>query len=123
MVLNRKEMAVQGTWSIDGDKITSRTKGPAGEQISTGTIREGRLKFSSSEDPFLVLRCEWYSPQRFRQNQVRPYLQRADISLLSTLGERLSARMRTELFKSIISQDITFFDTHKTGEIVDRLEH
>lgn len=43
------------------------------------------------------------------------------ISLLSTVGERLAARMRHNLFRSIIIQDITFFDTKKTGEIVNRL--
>ena len=45
------------------------------------------------------------------------------ITLLSTLGERLSVRLRKALFKSIITQDISFFDTHKTGEIVNRYSH
>ena len=42
------------------------------------------------------------------------------ISLLSVMGENIAARFRKDLFKSIISQDIEFFDTHKTGEIVNR---
>jgi len=43
------------------------------------------------------------------------------ITLLSSFGERLAARMRTALFHSLISQDIAFFDSHKTGEMVNRL--
>ena len=42
------------------------------------------------------------------------------ISLLSAVSERTAARMRTRLFESIISQDIQFFDSHKTGELVNR---
>ena len=42
------------------------------------------------------------------------------ISLLGTVGERTAARMRSTLFESIINQDIAFFDSHKTGEIVNR---
>ena len=44
------------------------------------------------------------------------------ISLLSCLGERMAARMRNALFASLIRQDIAFFDAHKTGELVNRLE-
>lgn len=43
------------------------------------------------------------------------------ISLLSCLGERLAERMRNALFASLIRQDIAFFDSHKTGELVNRL--
>ncbi|XP_033752437.1 mitochondrial potassium channel ATP-binding subunit-like [Pecten maximus] len=43
------------------------------------------------------------------------------LSLLSTVGENMAARMRTCLFDSILRQDIEFFDKHKTGELVDRL--
>ena len=42
------------------------------------------------------------------------------ITLLSSFGERFAARMRIALFKSLISQDIAFFDSHKTGEMVNR---
>ena len=42
------------------------------------------------------------------------------ITLLSSFGERLAARMRIALFQSLISQDIAFFDSHKTGEMVNR---
>ncbi|XP_033730539.1 mitochondrial potassium channel ATP-binding subunit-like [Pecten maximus] len=42
------------------------------------------------------------------------------LSLLSTVGENMAARMRTCLFDSILRQDIEFFDKHKTGELVDR---
>ena len=44
------------------------------------------------------------------------------ISLLSCLGERLAARIRNALFASLIRQDIAFFDEHKTGELVNRLD-
>ncbi|XP_072046624.1 mitochondrial potassium channel ATP-binding subunit-like [Amphiura filiformis] len=43
------------------------------------------------------------------------------ISLLSTVGERLAARMREALFASLIRQDIAFFDEHGTGELINRL--
>ncbi|XP_048729281.2 mitochondrial potassium channel ATP-binding subunit-like [Ostrea edulis] len=43
------------------------------------------------------------------------------ISLLSAVGENVALRMRTKLFDSLLRQDIAFFDTHKTGELVDRL--
>ena len=42
------------------------------------------------------------------------------ISVLSHLGERLAVRLRTALFHSLIQQDISFFDSHKTGELVNR---
>lgn len=45
----------------------------------------------------------------------------AYISFLSCLGERLAERLRNELFASLIRQDIAFFDSHKTGELVNRL--
>ncbi|XP_067654828.1 mitochondrial potassium channel ATP-binding subunit-like [Haliotis asinina] len=43
------------------------------------------------------------------------------ISLLSAVGENVAARMKIQLFESLISQDIEFFDRHKTGELIDRL--
>ena len=42
------------------------------------------------------------------------------ITLLSSCGERFAARLRTTLFRSLINQDVAFFDAHKTGEIVNR---
>ncbi|ELU02451.1 hypothetical protein CAPTEDRAFT_155008 [Capitella teleta] len=45
----------------------------------------------------------------------------AYISLLGAIGERVAARLRKQLFQSVITQDVAFFDTHKTGEIVNRL--
>lgn len=42
------------------------------------------------------------------------------ITLLSSFGERLAARMRIALFQSLISQDVAFFDAHKTGEMINR---
>ncbi|XP_044738970.1 mitochondrial potassium channel ATP-binding subunit-like [Chrysoperla carnea] len=43
------------------------------------------------------------------------------IVLLSKIGESMAFRMKSDLFKSILKQDIAFFDTHRTGEVVNRL--
>ncbi|XP_041366382.1 mitochondrial potassium channel ATP-binding subunit-like [Gigantopelta aegis] len=43
------------------------------------------------------------------------------ISLLSTLGERVALTMKKQLFASLLSEDIAFFDKHKTGELIDRI--
>lgn len=51
---------------------------------------------------------------------VQSVLTFAYISFLSCLGERLAERMRIGLFESLIRQDIAFFDSHKTGELVNR---
>ena len=42
------------------------------------------------------------------------------ITLLSHMGERLAVRLRTALFQSLVEQDIAFFDSHKSGELVSR---
>lgn len=41
--------------------------------------------------------------------------------ILGILGERLVARLRMQLYESVLMQEIGFFDEHKTGEIVSRL--
>ncbi|KAH8265120.1 hypothetical protein KR026_010560, partial [Drosophila bipectinata] len=43
------------------------------------------------------------------------------IYLLSRVGEQMAARMRQDLFKQIVVQDIAFFDENRTGELVNRL--
>lgn len=43
------------------------------------------------------------------------------IYLLSRVGEQMAARMRQDLFKQIVLQDVSFFDEHRTGELVNRL--
>ncbi|XP_064540650.1 mitochondrial potassium channel ATP-binding subunit [Drosophila montana] len=43
------------------------------------------------------------------------------IYLLSRVGEQMAARMRQDLFKQIVLQDISFFDENRTGELVNRL--
>lgn len=40
---------------------------------------------------------------------------------LGIIGERMVARLRYQLYKSILSQEIAFFDEHKSGELVSRL--
>lgn len=42
-------------------------------------------------------------------------------SIFSVIGERLVARLRIQLYGSILDQDIAFFDEHKSGELVSRL--
>jgi len=41
--------------------------------------------------------------------------------ILGILGERLVARLRQQVYESVLQQEIGFFDEHKTGEIVSRL--
>ncbi|EDV92287.1 mitochondrial potassium channel ATP-binding subunit [Drosophila grimshawi] len=43
------------------------------------------------------------------------------IYLLSRVGEKMAARLRQDLFKQIVLQDIAFFDENRTGELVNRL--
>lgn len=43
------------------------------------------------------------------------------ILLLSQIGEEMAARLRQDLFKQIIIQDLSFFDANRTGELVNRL--
>lgn len=40
--------------------------------------------------------------------------------MLSNLGEKVAYRMKSDLFASILKQDIAFFDAQRTGEIVTR---
>ena len=42
-------------------------------------------------------------------------------SILGIAGERLVARLRNQLYESILYQEIAFFDSHKSGELVSRL--
>lgn len=42
------------------------------------------------------------------------------ITMLSVSGERIAVRIRQALFRSILQQDMDFFDSHKTGELVSR---
>lgn len=42
-------------------------------------------------------------------------------AILAVIGERLVARLRLRLYKSVLQQEIGFYDQHKTGEIVSRL--
>lgn len=43
------------------------------------------------------------------------------IWLLSQIGEQMAAKLRQDLFKQIIIQDMSFFDANRTGELVNRL--
>jgi ABC-type multidrug transport system, ATPase and permease components len=42
------------------------------------------------------------------------------IYLLSCIGEKVATQLKQELFKSIVKQDIAFFDHQRTGELVNR---
>ena len=57
-ILNGNEMVSQGTWEIDGDQVTTRTKNEDGEQIFTGSIKDGFLSLSPDQKQFVVLRRE-----------------------------------------------------------------
>ena len=41
--------------------------------------------------------------------------------LFTVAGERIVARLRTDLFRAILGQDIAFFDKSRTGELTNRL--
>ena len=41
--------------------------------------------------------------------------------LFTIAGERVVARLRTDLYRAIISQEISFFDQSRTGELTNRL--
>jgi len=41
--------------------------------------------------------------------------------LFTVAGERVVARLRTDLFRAIIGQEISFFDQSRTGELTNRL--
>lgn len=43
------------------------------------------------------------------------------IYTLSHVGERVATNLRKDLFKSIVMQDIAFFDKNRSGEIISRL--
>ena len=55
----------------------------------------------------------------------------ARVSVLRIIGERVVARVRTTLYQSLLKQEISFFDQHKSGEHFEgqkllqhrRLEH
>lgn len=49
------------------------------------------------------------------------FLTFAHISLVSAFGENVAKRLRAKLFRAIIRQDISFFDCHRSGELVSRL--
>lgn len=42
-------------------------------------------------------------------------------AVFNLAGEKLVARLRSKLFKSVVEQDTSFFDTQKTGELMNRL--
>ena len=42
-------------------------------------------------------------------------------TIQGVIGERVVARLRCKLYKQILMQEIGFFDTHKSGELVSRL--
>ncbi|XP_023016655.2 mitochondrial potassium channel ATP-binding subunit isoform X1 [Leptinotarsa decemlineata] len=43
------------------------------------------------------------------------------IYMLSNLGEKIAFKLKTDLFSSIMHQDVAFFDQQRTGEIINRL--
>ena len=43
------------------------------------------------------------------------------IFFLSVVGERLATRLRNDYYRNILLQDVSFFDSHRGSEIVERL--
>ncbi len=43
------------------------------------------------------------------------------VSSLAIVGEKTATRIKNKLFSSIIRLDVSFFDKHKSGEIISRL--
>lgn len=43
------------------------------------------------------------------------------VFLIKVVGERIVARLRSQLFDRIIRQDVAFFDVNRTGELISRL--
>ncbi|XP_063694689.1 mitochondrial potassium channel ATP-binding subunit-like [Bolinopsis microptera] len=43
------------------------------------------------------------------------------ITVLSGIGERFACRIRLALFRSLVFRDMSFYDTHKVGELINRL--
>lgn len=41
------------------------------------------------------------------------------IGLLGTVGERLACRLRNQLFRKLIYQDLTYFDVQNSGSLID----
>ena len=41
--------------------------------------------------------------------------------LLTIAGERIAAHARRDLFRAILNQEVAFFDTHRTGDLLTRL--
>lgn len=41
--------------------------------------------------------------------------------IFAVVGERMVSRLRNQLYASILTQDISFFDEHKSGELISRL--
>ena len=42
-------------------------------------------------------------------------------TIMGMAGERVVARLRLSLFRAILHQEVGFFDSRKTGELVSRL--
>ena len=43
------------------------------------------------------------------------------VYIIQSTGQKIVARLRQRLFRSIMSQDMAFFDRNKTGELINRL--
>lgn len=45
----------------------------------------------------------------------------AHSAMLQTVGQKVGARLRKQLFRRIVSQDVAFFDQNRAGELANRL--
>ncbi|XP_033321351.2 mitochondrial potassium channel ATP-binding subunit [Megalopta genalis] len=78
---------------------------------NTGNVSEKNLLLELAQPAFALARM--YIAQAF--------FTFIYIYTLSHVGEKIAMHLRQDLFKSIIMQDITFFDKNRSGEIVGRL--
>ena len=68
--------------------------------------------------PAFLLNKYWVWGKRGRAHMRREVL---PFWLFTVAGERVVARLRKDLFRSIIAQEISFFDQSRTGELTNRL--
>ncbi|CAG0916294.1 unnamed protein product [Notodromas monacha] len=84
----------------------------AGEVADASNTPFGAEFFAAIKAPALRLLAVY----AFQANMTYIYLR-----MLSSLGERVASDLRRKLLDSLLVQDITFFDDHRTGDLVNRL--
>mmetsp|Transcript_14718 Transcript_14718/g.34178 ORF Transcript_14718/g.34178 Transcript_14718/m.34178 type:complete len:732 (-) Transcript_14718:259-2454(-) len=94
-----------GSLSISSEAEAAATVGVSEDSIANGTMAE--------INKWMVIAVSVYVV-----SLITGFLRGV---VLGILGERLVARLRKQLYESVLYQDIAFYDKHKSGEIVSRL--